>query len=77
MDSGWWQNIEFAMLLGCRIENAAIAVDALQQTSVANLYAAGECTGVGGSELALAEGAIAGYAASGNIERAKALPGKT
>ncbi|MFV8870626.1 FAD-dependent oxidoreductase [Serratia fonticola] len=69
-------NIEFAMLLGCRIENAAIAVDALQQTSVANLYAAGECTGVGGSELALAEGAIAGYAASGNIARAKALLAK-
>lgn len=66
-------NIELAMLLGCRIENAAIAVDALQQTSVANLYAAGECTGVGGSELALAEGAIAGYAASGNIARAQAL----
>ncbi|MFT2788552.1 FAD-dependent oxidoreductase [Serratia sp. T13T92] len=69
-------NIELAMLLGCRIENAAIAVDALQQTSVANLYAAGECTGVGGSELALAEGAIAGYAASGNIARAKALLAK-
>ncbi|MCL1029178.1 NAD(P)/FAD-dependent oxidoreductase [Serratia sp. arafor3] len=69
-------NIELAMLLGCRIENAAIAVDALQQTSVANLYAAGECTGVGGSELALAEGAIAGYAASGNIVRAQALLAK-
>lgn len=69
-------NIELAMLLGCRIENAAISVDALQQTSVANLYAAGECTGVGGSELALAEGAIAGYAASGNIARAQALLAK-
>jgi NADPH-dependent 2,4-dienoyl-CoA reductase/sulfur reductase-like enzyme len=69
-------NIELAMLLGCRIENAAIAVDALQQTSVANLYAAGECTGVGGSELALAEGAIAGYAASGNIVRAQTLLAK-
>jgi NADPH-dependent 2,4-dienoyl-CoA reductase/sulfur reductase-like enzyme len=69
-------NIELAMLLGCRIENAAIAVNAWQQTSVANLYAAGECTGVGGSELALAEGAIAGYAASGNIARAQTLLAK-
>lgn len=69
-------NIESAMLLGCRIENTAIAVDEWQQTSVANLYAAGECTGVGGSELALAEGAIAGYAASGNIVRAQALLAK-
>lgn len=69
-------NIELAMLLGCRIENAAIAVDELQQTSVANLYAAGECTGVGGSELALVEGAIAGYAACGNTAAAQALRGK-
>ncbi|WMY76551.1 FAD/NAD(P)-binding oxidoreductase [Buttiauxella selenatireducens] len=66
-------NIELAMLMGCRIENAAIAVDDMQQTSITNLYAAGECTGVGGSELALAEGAIAGYAASGNIASARAL----
>lgn len=69
-------NIELAMLLGCRIENTAIVVDTLQQTSVANMYAAGECTGVGGSELALTEGAIAGYAASGNIARAQTLLAK-
>lgn len=69
-------NIELAMLLGCRIENAAISVDEWQQTSITNLYAAGECTGVGGSELALVEGAIAGYAASGNTAAAQALLAK-
>jgi NADPH-dependent 2,4-dienoyl-CoA reductase/sulfur reductase-like enzyme len=64
-------NIELAMLLGCRIVNEAIAVDRLQQTSVKQVFAAGECTGIGGSELALVEGAIAGYAATANKEKAQ------
>jgi NADPH-dependent 2,4-dienoyl-CoA reductase/sulfur reductase-like enzyme len=66
-------NIELAMLLGCRIAGDAIAVDRQQKTSLPQVYAAGECTGVGGSELSLAEGAIAGYAATGNRERVAAL----
>lgn len=66
-------NIELAMLLGCRISNHRVAVDEWQQTSVPQIYAAGDCTGVGGSELALAEGAIAGYVATGNMEQAQAL----
>ncbi|MBU3891333.1 NAD(P)/FAD-dependent oxidoreductase [Serratia rubidaea] len=66
-------NIELALLLGCRIEQQAVAVNAQQQSSVAHIYAAGECTGVGGSELALAEGAIAGYAASGAPTPMRAL----
>lgn len=66
-------NIELAMLLGCRISDHRVAVDEWQQTSLSQIYAAGECTGVGGSELALAEGAIAGYAATGNREKAQAL----
>ena len=35
-----------------------------------DIYAAGECTGFGGSELALAEGEIAGYIAANNPEKA-------
>lgn len=66
-------NIELAMLLGCRILNDAIAVDEWQQTSRPQVYAAGECTGVGGSELALTEGAIAGYAVTGNLEQVQIL----
>ncbi len=62
-------NIELAMLLGCRIEHDAVAVDHWQQTSQVQIFAAGECTGIGGSELALTEGAIAGYAATGQQER--------
>jgi NADPH-dependent 2,4-dienoyl-CoA reductase/sulfur reductase-like enzyme len=48
-------------------------VDPNQLTSQPQIYAAGECTGIGGSELALAEGAIAGYAATGNLIQAQAL----
>ncbi|CAI0739343.1 FAD/NAD(P)-binding oxidoreductase [Serratia quinivorans] len=66
-------NIELAMMLGCVIEDNAVAVNPHQQTSQPQIYAAGECTGIGGSELALAEGAIAGYAATGNLIQAQAL----
>ncbi|OKB68549.1 FAD/NAD(P)-binding oxidoreductase [Serratia marcescens] len=66
-------NIELAMLLGCRIELDAVAVDHWQQTSQPHVYAAGECTGIGGSELALTEGTIAGYVATGQREKADSL----
>ncbi|MDW5499777.1 FAD/NAD(P)-binding oxidoreductase [Pseudomonas lundensis] len=69
-------NIELAMLLGCHIQNDAVAVDSRQQTSQSHIYAAGECTGIGGSELALAEGAMAGYAATGNRKQVLALMGQ-
>ncbi|MDH0748291.1 NAD(P)/FAD-dependent oxidoreductase [Pseudomonas sp. GD03842] len=65
-------NVEIAAALGCRIEQQAVAVDAWQTTSVAGLYAAGECTGFGGSELALIEGRIAGLVASGQKDEAQA-----
>ncbi|NLU17908.1 MAG: NAD(P)/FAD-dependent oxidoreductase [Serratia liquefaciens] len=66
-------NVELAMLLGCRLYDDAVTVDDNQQTSQPKIYAAGECTGIGGSELALTEGAIAGYVATGNQQRAKGL----
>ncbi|HDR9507968.1 FAD/NAD(P)-binding oxidoreductase [Burkholderia cepacia] len=59
--------------LGCRIENGAVAVDAHQRTSRDGCFAAGECTGVGGSELAMVEGEIAGYAATGQTAPLAAL----
>lgn len=63
--------------LGCRIEPmqgmAALAVDAWQATSVPDVYAAGECTGIGGMELAAIEGRIAVHAALGARADARAL----
>ncbi|WP_224052247.1 NAD(P)/FAD-dependent oxidoreductase, partial [Burkholderia cepacia] len=59
--------------LGCRIDNGAVAVDTHQRTSRDRVLAAGECTGVGGSELAMVEGEIAGHAATGQTAPLAAL----
>jgi len=66
-------NTQLGQALGCELAEQALVVDAWQTTSRADHYAAGECTGFGGSELALVEGAIAGHAAVGNTHAARAL----
>ncbi|MCP1496948.1 NADPH-dependent 2,4-dienoyl-CoA reductase/sulfur reductase-like enzyme [Pseudomonas migulae] len=66
-------NTQLGQALGCALNGTALAVDAWQATGQADHYAAGECTGFGGSELALVEGAIAGYAAVGNCAAARQL----
>lgn len=58
-------NLELCRLAGCRLQNGFVAIDARQETSVEGIYAVGEPTGIGGVDLALAEGALAGCAASG------------
>ncbi|WP_206956467.1 FAD-dependent oxidoreductase [Trinickia acidisoli] len=58
-------NVSLAQMSGCTLEQGAIAVDRAQLTSVPGVWAAGECTGIGGMELARAEGEIAGLVASG------------
>lgn len=62
-------DLRAAHLLGCATENGAVQVDSWQQTSLPGVYAAGEITGIGGVEKALAEGHWAGCAASGQAER--------
>ena len=66
-------NTELAMLLGCAIANDAVQVDDLQQTTIADVYSAGESTGIGGVDCALVEGGIAGLAAAGLDARARTL----
>jgi D-hydroxyproline dehydrogenase subunit alpha len=66
-------NLEIASLLGCATSGAGVAVDEYQQSSAQGVYCAGEITGVGGLDLALAEGEIAGYAAAGKSEAARKL----
>jgi D-hydroxyproline dehydrogenase subunit alpha len=58
-------NLELPRLLGCAVDDGFVRVDAMQQSSVANVYCAGELTGVGGLDKALLEGEIAGLAAAG------------
>jgi NADPH-dependent 2,4-dienoyl-CoA reductase/sulfur reductase-like enzyme len=60
-------NVTLALALGCSIDehDGAILVDHSQRTSLEHVFAAGECTGIGGMELASVEGAIAAHAALG------------
>jgi D-hydroxyproline dehydrogenase subunit alpha len=64
-------NVTLAQALGCELADGAdgadpaIAVDDVQRTTLEGVFAAGECTGIGGMELARIEGEIAGLAASG------------
>ncbi len=58
-------NIELGALLHCRIQNGAIIANEHQQTSVANVFTAGEAAGIAGLPQALVEGEIAGAYAAG------------
>jgi NADPH-dependent 2,4-dienoyl-CoA reductase/sulfur reductase-like enzyme len=66
-------NLELARLTGCRMDDGFVVVNEFQQTSVANVYCAGEPTGIGGLELALVEGQIAGLAAAQGENAARKL----
>jgi NADPH-dependent 2,4-dienoyl-CoA reductase/sulfur reductase-like enzyme len=58
-------NVEMARLLGCSVSAVGVGVDTHQATSVPGVFAAGEVTGIGGVDLAVVEGEIAGAAAAG------------
>jgi NADPH-dependent 2,4-dienoyl-CoA reductase/sulfur reductase-like enzyme len=66
-------NVELPRMCGCKLQQGFVEVDECQQTSVTGTYCAGEPTGIGGLELALVEGEIAGYAATNWEDRAKHL----
>jgi NADPH-dependent 2,4-dienoyl-CoA reductase/sulfur reductase-like enzyme len=66
-------NVELPLALGCQLDNEFVRVDAWQASSVADIYGAGELTGIAGAEAALVEGEIAGLAASGREEVARPL----
>ena len=64
-------NTELAMLLGCGGRGRRVSAD-----GTAGIYAAGEVTGIGGLDLSIVEGEIAGYAAGGpaRTQRARCSP---
>ena len=65
-------NVELALLLGCAVGNGGVRVDDFQETTVSSVFCAGEPTSIGGVELALIEGQIAGLAAAGHTKEAGA-----
>jgi NADPH-dependent 2,4-dienoyl-CoA reductase/sulfur reductase-like enzyme len=69
-------NLELPMLLECALADGFVKVDEWQASNVKNVYCAGEPTGIGGADGALIEGQVAGYASSGQAERARELFGQ-
>jgi len=69
-------NVELPLLLGCQIRGGYVQVDDFQQTSVKRVFCAGEPTAIGGVELALVEGQIAGLAAAEETAEARKLFGE-
>lgn len=63
---GFSPRLELAIAAGCDLDgDRFVTVDTAQRTSVPSVFAAGEITGIGGVDLALAEGEIAGWVAAG------------
>ncbi len=63
---GFTPRLELAVAAGCALTPSRfVVVDDAQATSVPGVWAAGEITGIGGADAALAEGAVAGTAAAG------------
>ena len=68
---GFLPDVTLGGILGCaqtldKDETVIFAVDREQRASVPNIWIAGEATGIGGADLALAEGTIAGLSAAGS-----------
>ena len=63
-------NTELARLLGCQTRGGTVIVDDEQATSIRGVFCAGEPTGIGGVDLSLVEGTIAGAVAIGGSVRA-------
>jgi thioredoxin reductase/bacterioferritin-associated ferredoxin len=70
---GFLPSIELARALGCAVDGEAVVHDDGMRTTVPHVFVAGEVAGLGGAELALAEGEIAGHAAAGSRERSATL----
>jgi NADPH-dependent 2,4-dienoyl-CoA reductase/sulfur reductase-like enzyme len=66
-------NTELASLIGCEIEDSCVRVNEFQETSLKNVFCIGEPTGIGGVEISLLEGKIAGLASIEKTEKAKSL----
>lgn len=71
---GFVPRAELATAAGCAVgADGAVEVDDRQRTSVPGVLTAGELTGIGGVELSLAEGLVAGAVAAGGEPAPAAL----
>jgi NADPH-dependent 2,4-dienoyl-CoA reductase/sulfur reductase-like enzyme len=72
---GMLPQTDLAETLGCRPDGPAVHVDEEQRTDVPGVWAAGETTGIGGADLSLAEGHIAGRSAAARLHGTAPDPG--
>lgn len=73
---GFTPRLEAAIAAGCAIApDRFVTVDRAQRTSVPGIFAAGEITGIGGADAALAEGVVAGFAAAGGAQDDRRVAG--
>lgn len=71
---GFTPRLEVAIAAGCALDaERFVVIDERCETSVPGVYAAGELTGVGGVDLALAEGVVAGHCAAGGASSDAAI----
>ena len=70
---GFTPSVELARALGCELREDAVAHDADMRTSVAGVFVAGEASGIGGADLALAEGELAGRVAAAHAGAPRAV----
>lgn len=74
---GFTPRLELAVAAGCALTaDRFVKVDAAQRTGVPGVFAAGELTGIGGVDQALAEGELAGHFAAGGTDAAVARAGR-
>jgi len=66
---GFLPSVDLARGLGCALNGDAVGHDEDMRTSVANVFVAGEATGVGGADLAQVEGELAGWMAAAHAVR--------
>ncbi|MBF4550219.1 MULTISPECIES: FAD/NAD(P)-binding oxidoreductase [unclassified Pseudoclavibacter] len=63
---GFTPRLEVAIAAGCALDDSRfVIIDESCATSTSDVYAAGEVTGIGGVDLSLAEGRVAGHCAAG------------
>ena len=70
---GLLPNVELPRFAGCAVGGNGVVVDERQATSVSGIFCAGEPTGIGGVELSLVEGEIAGAVATGALPNPRLL----
>jgi thioredoxin reductase len=70
---GFLPSVDLARAFGCELAKDAVAHDQDMRTSVKGVFVAGEAAGIGGSDLALVEGELAGTCAAGGTAQAASV----